>query len=313
MKKQFFKKFSEGNKDLPFSLRYDWWNEVVKENWDVAVIENQGEVKAIWPYSITKKYGFTQLRSTEISPYTGPFIVYPKGQKEHRKYSYEKKILDELIAQLPPYHFFEQNCHLNFQNALPLYWKGFQLNVRYTYILKNITDLKNIYSQFADNIRREIKKAEKAIKIEESKDINALYSMMESTFQVQGTSLYLQKKTLEFFHEHIQKHACGKLFLAKNFDGKPIAGVGIIWDHDCAYYLLGGADSEFKNSGAMSLLMWKAIQFSSTVVNRFNFEGSMIPGIERFLRGFGGELKSYYKVSHDKSLFLKILKSIKPQ
>lgn len=284
---------------------------MVKQEWDVAVVENQGAVKAIWPYSIRKKFGFTLMGPADITPYCGPYIIYPEEQKLHRKYSYEKKILDDLIAQLPFHHFFEQNCHLDFKNTLPLTWKGWTQQSRYTFILDNITDLKAVYAGFADNIRREIKKAEKELKIMECDDISAIIELMRSSFSAQNSILPIPENIFYSFQNYIQKYSCGKIYLAKNYNNQIVAGIGIIWDKSCAYYLLGGAEKDFKNSGAMSLLLWKAIQFSSTVVDKFNFEGSRIQKIERFLRGFGGELTAYHYISHSKSQLLDIIKKLK--
>ena len=47
----------------------------------------------------------------------------------------------------------------------------------------------------------------------------------------------------------------------------------------------------------MSLALWEAIQFSSQVSRRFDFEGSMIESIERFFRAFGAREVPYFYVS----------------
>ena len=41
----------------------------------------------------------------------------------------------------------------------------------------------------------------------------------------------------------------------------------LIWDNQSAYYLIGGADTRFRNSEAMSLLMWKSIELASDKVD----------------------------------------------
>lgn len=312
MSKKSFKEFSE-QQDLPFSLSYSWWNEVVRNNWDVAVVENQGELMGIWPYIIRKKAGFTFVGQAEITPYCGPYIFYPTGQKNHSRFSYEKKILEKLIEQFPPYDHFEQKCHLNFQNALPLIWKGFQQSVNYTYIINDLSDLQNVYASFAGNIKREIKKAEKNNSIIECEDMEEFIPLISSTFDVQNQQLPISRSSLLAFYKYIQKHRNGKIWLAKDNKNQPVAGLTIIWDNDTAYYLLGGAAKEYKNSGAMSLLMWHAIQYSSTnvKVKKFNFEGSMIPAIEKFLRAFGGQLTAYNKLTHNKSSLLQLIKYFK--
>ena len=64
-----------------------------------------------------------------------------------------------------------------------------------------------------------------------------------------------------------------KIFTADQ-NGKQHAGVYLIWDENSAYCLLGGGDSELRNSGATSLCIWNAIQFASNVtkvlISRFH-------------------------------------------
>ena len=49
----------------------------------------------------------------------------------------------------------------------------------------------------------------------------------------------------------------------------------------------------------MCLLMWHAIQFAANVSRSFDFEGSMQPGIELFLRGFGPAQVPYFQVRRE--------------
>ena len=60
--------------------------------------------------------------------------------------------------------------------------------------------------------------------------------------------------------------------------------------------MLGGTDIRFRSSGAQSLVLWKAIQHASTVSSVFDFEGSMVEGIENFFRQFGGNRVINYNI-----------------
>ena len=56
----------------------------------------------------------------------------------------------------------------------------------------------------------------------------------------------------------------------------------------------------------MSLLMWEAIKYASTVTTKFDFEGSMIEPIENFFKGFGAVQQQYTNISkiNSKSILL---------
>jgi hypothetical protein len=62
-------------------------------------------------------------------------------------------------------------------------------------------------------------------------------------------------------------------------------------------------DERYNDSGAMSLLFWNAIKLASEKGLAFNFEGSMIPGVERFFRSFGGGLTPVFYISKRKFPF----------
>ena len=57
--------------------------------------------------------------------------------------------------------------------------------------------------------------------------------------------------------------------------------------------------------------MWHGIQFAATVSMEFDFEGSMIPGIESFFRGFGGNPRTYFRVYRG-GIYFRFLNYLKP-
>ena len=84
----------------------------------------------------------------------------------------------------------------------------------------------------------------------------------------------------------------------------------MVWDDYTAYYLIGGADPELRNSGASSLLLWEAIQFAAQVSRTFDFEGSMLKPVERFFRAFGAIQQPYMQVKKYNSLPLRMRRDL---
>ena len=84
----------------------------------------------------------------------------------------------------------------------------------------------------------------------------------------------------------------------------------IVWDKKTAYYLAGAGSGIKINSGAIPLLLWHSIKFSSSVTREFNFEGSMIRPIEYFFRGFGGKLTPYYEITKINSNIINLYKKL---
>ncbi len=84
-----------------------------------------------------------------------------------------------------------------------------------------------------------------------------------------------------------------RIFVARGADGTPHAVAYVVWDKRSAYYLMGGGDPALRNSGATALVLWSAIQFAASVAPAFDFEGSMLEPVERFVRAFGARPESY--------------------
>ena len=93
-------------------------------------------------------------------------------------------------------------------------------------------------------------------------------------------------------------------------DRQPHAGVYLVSDSRSVYYLLGGSDPELRNSGATSLLMWEAIRWASEQGKQFDFEGSIVEPIERFVRSFGARQTPFFKIEKHPSLILRLYRAL---
>ncbi|HOK80319.1 MAG TPA: GNAT family N-acetyltransferase, partial [bacterium] len=93
---------------------------------------------------------------------------------------------------------------------------------------------------------------------------------------------------------------------------KAISAMLCIHNNSYAHYLLGGYDESSKHRGAGVLSMWEGIIYAKSLgLKYFDFEGSMVPEIEKYFRGFGGVLTPYFRVNKAKlplEIFLKFYK-----
>ena len=290
----------------------DWWLDAVcgVNNWDVVLVKNDSKIIASLPYSFEGKKNLL-LTQPKLTQTLGIWVKYPKNQSEYKKLSFEKKVVNDLLSQLPDFELFQQSFRHSFTNWLPFYWEGFQQTTRYTYILKHIKDTEKIYSGFASKARTDIKKAEKRLKILPGANLTDLYKLINKSYERQGVKNPTSYSFLEKVELACNKHSCGKIFIAQGENGENHAGVYLVWDKQSAYYLLGGGDPDFRNSGAHSFLIWEAIKYASKFIDDFDFEGSMVEGVERFNRGFGAVQTPYFSIYKDNRSFLR--KSFKEQ
>jgi hypothetical protein len=306
--KTLFQQLCEEEKNIPLFVQYQWFNALYdNEDWDVAVVKRGEEPVAILPYVITKKKSFKLITPQFLSPYQGVWMKYPEGQKYASKLGYEKEVMNELIEQLPKVASFKQNFLPAFANWMPFNWKGFNQTTRYTYIVDDISNLKQVYGDFKENIRREIKKAEKTLVVKSTNNVDLLYQLKLKVYQENKEDYPIPIDKLIAVYNFCKENNCGELLIAEDQDKNIHSILLYVWDNETAYYLHGVTDSAFKTTGSMSLLLWEAIQKSSLKTKAFNFEGSMVESIERYFRGFGGKQTPYFQISKTDSKMLKLL------
>jgi len=305
--KELYKQFCD-QEDVPLFIQYEWFNAIYRDDeWNVAVEKKGKDIVAILPYVVSRKKSFKIITPQFLSPYQGVWVKYPAGQKYASKIGYEKDIINGLITQLPQIDAFKQNFLPSFTNWMPFNWKGYDQSTRYTYIINDISDTKKVFIDFKDNIRREIRKAEKQLTIEVVNNIDLMFEMKQKIYNENNDTYPISLSKLKTVFNYCFDNKSGELIVAKDEEGNIHSILLYVWDRQSAYYLHGVTASEFKTTGSMSLLLWEAIKRSSLKTKAFNFEGSMVESIERYFRAFGGKQTPYFQIRKTDSKMLKLL------
>ncbi|MDR1459425.1 MAG: hypothetical protein LBI60_04355 [Bacteroidales bacterium] len=156
--------FCKEQADIPLFLQR-WWMDAVSTGkaWDVFLYEENGETIAVFVFHYIKKCGFKFIVQPQLTQCNGVWISYPPDISAHKKRSLEKKIMFFFIDRLEAekYIYYEQTFHYSILNWLPFYWKGYTQTTRYTYQLRDLTEIERCFAQFASSKQRQIKKAEK--------------------------------------------------------------------------------------------------------------------------------------------------------
>jgi hypothetical protein len=284
-----------------------WWLDVVAPNaWKEILVEEDSEVIARWPIVI-KRFGIGMPEMTQ----TLGFWLSDKVLKSDPFYNKRKKITNLLIEQLPRNKRINMMLNHNVDYFLPLYWKHFVISPHISYRINDLTDLNKIHQRFLRRVRETIKSANNNVIIKTIDDIEILLDLLDKTFRLQNRRNPISKELIRNIYSSSKKFNAGKLLYAIGKDGNIHSGSFFLYDENVCYYLISGTDPKFKSSGANSLLTWEGIKFASTVSKSFDFEGSMIEGIENFLRQFGGTPVVFYQIRRQ-NIFWEIFEISKP-
>ncbi|MFC1755880.1 GNAT family N-acetyltransferase [Patescibacteria group bacterium] len=310
LKKDNKEKYSNFVKELSHSSIFQkrWWLDAVcgPNNWDVVLAEKGGVVHGALPYYFKHTMFGKLLTIPTLTQSLGPLIKYPNKQKYSTKLSYEKEIYNNLIDKLPHFSDFRHNFHHSIINWLPFYWRGFKQTTRYTYVINTDKNLADVWKNLDKKTRSEIKKAKKdKITLKDGDNINTFYKFNKNSFDRKNNKIPYSLELFINLNKEIKSNNSGKSIFALDSNNNIHAVIYFVWDESEFYYLAGGFDQKYKNSGAMSLLVWAGIEESLKREKMFNFEGSMIENVEKFFRGFGAEQKTYFQISKTNSFFLK--------
>lgn len=273
-----------------------WWNAVTNQNWDVIEVKNGNELIARLPYYITKRLGQNIITLPPLTQTTGPWIK-PLIGKPVNNLARRKEILDELIEKIPKK--MNIDLYLNSENfyILPFRWHGFKYEPTFSYRIKALNDVNTIFSCFREAVRRQIRKAEKEIVVRDDSSIDVLLTMQDKTFKRQDRINPYPKDLVSKLDESCCTHNARKFLTAVDAKGVVHAAAYFVYDTNVCYYLMGGADPEFRSSGAQSLLLWEGIKFAATVSKQFDFEGSNVEDIERAFRSFSADFVINYRIT----------------
>ncbi len=245
-----------------------------------------------------RKYlGMDLVAPPPLTPYSG--IVFPSSKGKYTaKLSNEKELAAECAAFLKKrYKWGIISLDPTTIDMQPFIWDGFEASPHYTYIL-DAADIDQVWKNMVAERRNDIRKAENdGLSVIVAPSFEPVIDLVEKTFQRQDMSPRW-KDTARRYYDALDLRGLCKGFLCVDAQGNNIATCFIIWDEKRAYYLLGGYDAENKHHGGSALCLWEAIRFTSLELGlkEFDFEGSMVPQIERSFRKFGGQLTPYYQI-----------------
>ena len=241
--------------------------------------------------------GFKFIRNPPFTPVIGPFMRV-KSQNPVALLESKRKVLEAVADFFACQRRAIVSVALDYQVAdgLAFQWRGFKTSPRYTYRIELNQTKEQIFKNFSQARRNDISKAIRdGLTVERSRDLQSVSKLVQETFI--RTSGRLNAEVLQAVLRRYAKPENSFAFIVRQHD-RPIAATFIIHDQGTAYYLLGGYDSEHSHHGAGALAVSESIIAASEMgLQIFDFEGSSIPPIERFFRGFGGQLTHHFIVS----------------
>jgi len=220
--------------------------------------------------------------------------------KKYQIESKKRRVAERLISEIKDIGTFDYNFHPSVIDWLPFYWQGFSQTTKYTYIINlEGKELQEIKNQFNNRLRSKINKAEKENKYSIIYEVpyKDFFKVNEKTFRRQGGRMPYNYNRLKNLVKTLEEKQAVELMGVIDEGGRLMSVLGQFMDRQSAYLVLNGFDPNTIRSGANEFLICNAIQSAKERgLNRYDFEGSMISGIESFYRNFGGDLVPFLNI-----------------
>jgi hypothetical protein len=237
------------------------------------------------------------LRNLPFTPSCGPFFRV-ESSNPVAVLEDKRNILAAMAA------FLDQKSHAlvslaldrDIVDALPFVWREFKVTPRYTYRLDLSASEEARRRDMSPTRRNDLTKAARdglcACRVDDFADVKRLVQAGFVRNEISGGA-----SGLDAIFGTFARADNSYAFVTVRGE-EPLAAVFVVHDAKTAFYLLSGYRSEGGHHGAGALALAAAIEHAASLgLKVFDFEGSMIPPIEKYFRGFGGDLTPFFTVN----------------
>lgn len=288
---------------LPLFLQ-PWWLDAVTQpdgkQWDVLLARNkQGGIEAVLPFVTGRKAGMRYMLTPQLTQYTGVWIADKQGETITERLSREKKLQNDIIRQIEALKpsLFTIKFPLSYTYWTPFCQAGYQQETHYTYRIENLRDTKHVFDLFDYSKQKQIRKAQEAgLTVDYDMTADELYDLQCTQLNERGSRDTLSRALVRSAVEASRQRGQGLVARVKDTTGNTQAAVFVVWDGQSAWELISAIHPDYRASGASTLVVWEAMQQVADKTRAWDFEGSMIEGVENSFRLFGGVPTPYFEI-----------------
>lgn len=264
----------------------------------VGIYKDEHQLIGGFCYLKIKKWGFDFIKLPPYTPHC--CLFFGSGSKNNAARSTSLK---ELMNEVCNYLEKEKSALtiLAFPSQVvdlqPFIWQKYKVVPNYTYRIDLSPTIEEIQTHFDPKNRNAINKAlkEEVELAYNSLSNEELYRFFKNHLKTAGANVY--ERELKGIFSEFSENANSFSVQARK-KNQLLGTVFCVVDKNTCYYLLGGVDKNSGVAGINNVLVLKSIEKARELGCRvFDFEGSMLKGVEKFFRSFGGELVPYYTVN----------------
>lgn len=226
--------------------------------------------------------------------FLGPAVDEGDGDIEKRAVE-RHHITRQLIEQLPRFDVISYKCHGDITNTVAFQENDFQTKVQFTLEIYP-RPVEDLWKGMSKKKRSQIRRAQNVLnisKVDDADEFANFYVLNLRERQIKNT--YDMEKVKRAIRASSANQR-GAVLGARGPSGVLNAAIFCAWDHASAYYLMCSR-SEHAHDGAISMLLWEAIQATCSRGLIFDFDGLSTKGSFDFFAGFGASIRPRFIVT----------------
>ncbi|GEM_PF-5252621 len=282
------------------------------DDWSVIVYEDENAV-AGFPFLRFKKLCLWRIETPWAVSRGGPWIIYKTDHlSEDTKLALNEHIHQYIIDILPPFDHFFIKWSPDLQIGISFPANGFRLNTFCNHYLESISR-EDCYHSLSASRRLRVKKGEKDYQIEVNNiGVDAICDFFFRNFANENKLPLYQRSQMKQLLEALFATDALRAVCAYNNDELQAISLFLV-DERSVYHQFCSHRRECKNGD--SLIVYKEIEYTMSTGRKFDFEGSVLPGVAAFNQSFGAKQETVIaleKMSTKFCVFNKIKKLINP-
>ena len=235
----------------------------MSRHWDGLVLDDYA---AVFPLTWNRKWGIHYLYQPPLAATGGP--ISPK--------KIAPGMVDAFLDAIPPrFKFWDFNLNRESRAEHPMLYE------RMNFLLPLDKPYDVLKGGYDANTRRNL------VKGAELSYVNDV--TVEEVIKLDGQCDQETKERFLKLSTHLEK----KIRAVRDAQGNLLASAVFLFSHQTAYYLLVGNHPEGRKQGASHRLIDGFIGEHAGQELTLDFEGSDIPGVARFYKGFGAKADPY--------------------
>ncbi len=270
---------------------------IVAPEWEALIVSRNGHWEAVLPFVLSSRFGIGRSLQPRFTQYWGVCFA-PRDGSHYDTYSRKKEIQEQLLLALPPVQQVIWQFSPYFDYPLPWHWSGFSLQLRYTYQVQ-LTQEKLILAEAAPSLRRKLRQGRDLVVANEERPA-VMIDLLQKQAQAGHRIIGQQNGDWERVRTLIQyliDQGYGRMRVVQSAGGEVLGAAIFVRYRRQGMYLIGTYDPSNRAQKAMPVLIWEAMKEDLAAgMTIFDFEGSMIPGVERFFRRWGAKPIPYLQV-----------------